>query len=123
MYYQGFLFPNVATAFQAARSTDATVRRRISEVKEQDELRKIMAEIKNPADWPQRRVKVMEQLNRDKFKRNRDLGLKLFATQSRQLVNGYEQGGDAEAFWGMVTRKNELQGLNTLGNILTTIRQ
>lgn len=82
-----------------------------------------MAEIKNPVDWPQRRVKVMEQLNRDKFKRNRDLGLKLFATQTRQLVNGYEIGGDAEAFWGMVTRKNELQGLNTLGIILTTIRQ
>ena len=42
VYYQGFLFPSVATAFQAARSTDATLRRRISEVKEQDELRKIM---------------------------------------------------------------------------------
>jgi hypothetical protein len=37
----------------------------------------------------------MEQLNRDKFKRNKDLGLKLFATQSRQLVNGYAKGGDA----------------------------
>jgi predicted NAD-dependent protein-ADP-ribosyltransferase YbiA (DUF1768 family) len=105
VYYQGFLFPSVATAFQAARSTDAALRRRISEVKEQDELRKIMAEIKNPADWPHRRVGVMEQLNRDKFKRNRDLGLKLFATQTRQLVNGYAQGGDAEAFWGAVDRK------------------
>ena len=65
----------------------------------------------------------MEQLNRDKFKRNRDLGLKLFATQSRQLVNGYAQGGDAENFWGVVDRKGLLQGLNTLGKILTNIRQ
>jgi predicted NAD-dependent protein-ADP-ribosyltransferase YbiA (DUF1768 family) len=83
----------------------------------------MIAEIKNPADWPQRRVLVMEQLNRDKFKRNRDLGLKLFATQNRQLVNGYPQGGDAEAFWGAVDRKGQLQGLNTLGKIITTIRQ
>jgi predicted NAD-dependent protein-ADP-ribosyltransferase YbiA (DUF1768 family) len=30
VYYQGFLFPNVATAFQAARSNDAALRRRIS---------------------------------------------------------------------------------------------
>jgi predicted NAD-dependent protein-ADP-ribosyltransferase YbiA (DUF1768 family) len=54
-----------------------------------------MTEIKNPSDWPQRRVRVMEQLNRDKFKRNRELGLKLFATQTRQLLNCYAQGGDA----------------------------
>lgn len=65
----------------------------------------------------------MEQLNRDKFKRNRDLGLKLFATQSRTLVNGYPHGGEAEAFWGAVNKKGQLQGLNTLGVILTTIRQ
>jgi hypothetical protein len=31
----------------------------------------------------------MALLNRDKFKRNKDIGLKLFATQSRHLINGY----------------------------------
>jgi hypothetical protein len=48
----------------------------------------------------------MLRLNRDKFKRNKDLGLKLFATQSRALVNCYAKGGDAEAFWGMIPQKN-----------------
>jgi predicted NAD-dependent protein-ADP-ribosyltransferase YbiA (DUF1768 family) len=85
-------------------------------------LKKITAEIKNTNDWPQRRIKVMEQLNRDKFKRNKDLGLKLFATQNRRLVNGYPRGGDAETFWGAIEIKGLYQGLNTLGQILTTVR-
>jgi predicted NAD-dependent protein-ADP-ribosyltransferase YbiA (DUF1768 family) len=85
-------------------------------------LKKIVSEIKNTGDWPQRRIKVMEQLNRDKFKRNKDLGLKLFATQSRRLVNGYPKGGDAETFWGAIHSNNQFQGLNTLGQILTTVR-
>lgn len=61
----------------------------------------------------------MLDLNRDKFKRNKDLGLKLFATQSRLLANCYPKGGDAELFWGMVMQKNgKYDGLNSLGKIL-----
>lgn len=81
-------------------------------------------QIKNTPDWNERRLKVMLQLNRDKFKRNKELGLKLFATQSRSLVNCYAKGGDAEAFWGMVLQRNgEFDGLNTLGKILTEVRE
>jgi hypothetical protein len=47
----------------------------------------------------------MEQLNRDKFKRNKDLSLKMFATQKRKLINGYDVGGEAEAFWGVIEVK------------------
>jgi len=64
----------------------------------------------------------MTILNRDKFKRNKELGLKLFATQSRQLINGYEKGGDAEMFWGAIERYGQFQGLNTLGKILNNLR-
>lgn len=66
----------------------------------------------------------MMDLNRDKFKRNKDLGLKLFATQSRLLVNCYSKGGDAELFWGMIQQNNgTYDGLNTLGKILEDVRQ
>jgi predicted NAD-dependent protein-ADP-ribosyltransferase YbiA (DUF1768 family) len=51
------------------------------------------------------------------------LGLKLFATQTRLLCNGYTKGGDAEAFWGVIDRNGKLEGLNSLGKILTTIRE
>ena len=44
----------------------------------------------------------MLKLNRDKFKRNKELALKLLATQSRELVNGYGGGTEAHKFWGMV---------------------
>lgn len=35
VYYQGFIFPSVSTAFQAARTGDSSLRRKISEVKDQ----------------------------------------------------------------------------------------
>ena len=31
VYFEGFLFPNVATAFQAARTTDMALRRQIAD--------------------------------------------------------------------------------------------
>jgi predicted NAD-dependent protein-ADP-ribosyltransferase YbiA (DUF1768 family) len=65
------------------------LRRRISEVQDTEEMKKIITEIQAAPDWANRRLNVMTLLNRDKFKRNKDLGLKLFATQSRQLINGY----------------------------------
>ena len=43
----------------------------------------MIRDIKSTPDWNERRIQVMLRLNRDKFKRNKDLGLKLFATQDR----------------------------------------
>lgn len=65
----------------------------------------------------------MLRINRDKFKRNKELGLKLLATQSRQLINGYGGGGQAQAFWGMLQLNSTFQGLNTLGKVLMQIRE
>ena len=70
-------------AFQAARTNDMHIRRKISEAKDQAQFRSIIAAIKNADDWNEKRLNVMIKLNRDKFKRNKELGLKLFATQSR----------------------------------------
>ena len=64
----------------------------------------------------------MLTLNRDKFKRNKELALKLLATQSRELINGYGAGGQAQKFWGMVETNGTFQGLNTLGKILNELR-
>jgi predicted NAD-dependent protein-ADP-ribosyltransferase YbiA (DUF1768 family) len=117
------MFPSVATAFQAARTNDVSIRRKISEIKEQEQLKQIVTQIQSAADWSERRLSVMITLNRDKFKRNKELGLKLFATQSRMLINGYSKGGDAEKFWGIIDKNGTYDGLNTLGIILTTLRE
>lgn len=123
VYYEGFMYPSVAMAFQAARTNDVALRRRISEVKEQAEFKKIIVQIQNAPNWHENRLNVMMKLNRDKFKRNKDLGLKFLATQARQLINCYEKGGDAEAFWGMILNNGKYDGLNTLGKIVTQIRE
>ena len=65
----------------------------------------------------------MTLLNRDKFKRNKELGLKLIATQGRHIINGVERGGEAEHFWGMVQRNGHFEGQNSLGKILMSLRE
>ena len=39
IYYDGFLFPSLSMAFQAARTNDINLRRKISEVKDHAEFK------------------------------------------------------------------------------------
>jgi predicted NAD-dependent protein-ADP-ribosyltransferase YbiA (DUF1768 family) len=117
------MYPSLTAAFQAARTPDVHLRRKISEATDQAIFRELILSIKSAPEWHEQRLEVMLRLNRDKFKRNKDLGLKLIATQSRDLVNCYAKGGDAEAFWGMLFRNGQYTGLNTLGKILATVRE
>ena len=75
--------------------------------------------ITNPPDWSNKKYKVMEKLTRDKFKRTKQLGSKLGATNPRNLVNTYKAGGENQMYWGVVDGK----GNNALGRILVSIRE
>lgn len=61
----------------------------------------------------------METLLRDKFRRHRDLRVKLGNTGRRELVNSYNDATVSNLFWGVANK----QGQNQLGIILSTIRQ
>jgi predicted NAD-dependent protein-ADP-ribosyltransferase YbiA (DUF1768 family) len=116
--FDGVLYPSASIAYQAARTDNLGVRQALSEVTTYEKFKEIALSIPNPVDWTFRKYKVMERLLRDKFKRNKELGGKLAATQPRGLINSYKQGGENEQYWGVVDGK----GSNSLGKILISIR-
>lgn len=75
-------------------------------------------QLDDPDDWTQRRLIVMEQLLRDKFRRYRDFRERLTATGTRELCNSYEENTVSNMFWGVVKGK----GQNRIGRLLEQIR-
>lgn len=49
--------------------------------------------IKNPSDWSERKEKVMENLVRDKFKRNKEILEKLMGTKDKKIINNMKNSG------------------------------
>lgn len=118
VYYEGILYPSVTHAYHAARSSDETTRRAILNAETFQILGGIAIRIIDSSDWQERKLKVMEQLVRDKFRRSKELQEKLKSTDLRDLIMTYEEDNSKNTFWGMVKGK----GQNQLGRILMKIR-
>ena len=69
------------------------------------------------------KLRVMETIMRDKFRRSRDLRDRLAATQNRELVNVGERKDEESLFWGVVGTGGRGQGQNQLGKVLEKVRQ
>jgi predicted NAD-dependent protein-ADP-ribosyltransferase YbiA (DUF1768 family) len=119
VYFEGKMYPNVYNAFQAARTTGEYFRTQFQKSLTITERFELSKQIRDPVNWESRRLIVMETLLRDKFRRHRDLRVKLANTGRRELVNSYNDVTVSNLFWGMVKK----QGQNQLGIILSTIRQ
>eukprot|EP00828_Plagiopyla_frontata_P008309 TRINITY_DN14137_c0_g1_i7.p2 TRINITY_DN14137_c0_g1~~TRINITY_DN14137_c0_g1_i7.p2 ORF type:complete len:570 (+),score=85.50 TRINITY_DN14137_c0_g1_i7:393-2102(+) len=78
----------------------------------------IATKIQDPPDWQQNRVKAMETLIRDKFRRHRELKEKLIQTGTRELVNTFADLTTSNIFWGVVDGK----GQNQVGRIIEQVR-
>jgi hypothetical protein len=55
--------------------------KQISEINYPEELWQIVCDIEDPPNWIKERLRIMELLLRDKFRRNKDLREKLKATE------------------------------------------
>ncbi len=118
VYYDGLVYPSVSYAYQAARSTEQYIREKIVRADTLGEMYEIASKVDDPEDWGKLRIKVMEMLIRDKFRRNPDLREKLKATENRRLINSYGDATTSNLFWGMVDN----EGQNQIGRILENIR-
>ena len=118
VYYDGILYPSVTHAYHAARTCDEVTRRAILNAETFQILGNIAIRIEDPSGWQERKVKVMEQLLRDKFRRSKELQDKLRMTENRELVMTYQEEKKNNLYWGVVKGK----GQNQLGRILMKIR-
>eukprot|EP00347_Sterkiella_histriomuscorum_P005853 403355024 len=119
VYFEGEMYSTAAHAYNAAKIPDKQLRRRIQKAPTLQEMYNVARTIVEPEGWSNKKLKIMEKIQRDKFRRSRDLRERLAATQNREIINHLTDKNDENLFWGMVNK----QGQNNLGKILERVRQ
>jgi len=115
VYYKGYMYPTVSHAYNAARAPNEKMRNIIQKSPTLSSMYEFARNFEDPKDWAFKRIRVMETLIRDKFRRKRDLREKLASTANRELVHVTSD----DTFWGTVNGK----GQNQLGRILEQVRK
>ena len=127
--FDGELYNSVAHAFEAAKSSDETERRRIRKAPTYKDMLQFAKLVKEPSNWNVLKLQVMERLLRDKFRRDSELRERLVQTGTRQLINllpsdiRYGGGNNGNAhnerlFWGVIDGESAGSGQNNLGKLL-----
>lgn len=112
--FEGLYYANSEAAFQAAKALDVGTRKFFVNMPPnlaKSEGRRLVLR----KDWEQVKDKVMEDIVRDKFTRNKVLGRQLIATGDTELIEG---NWWRDTYWGVCDGK----GLNKLGKILMKVR-
>jgi len=112
--YNGMVFSNNETAFQAQKTFDKDVQRRFMYLPA-DEAKKLGRKLDLRNDWEQVKDKIMEDIVRAKFN---DSYMKQFllSTGNEELIEGNWWN---DTYWGVCNGK----GQNKLGKILMKIRE
>lgn len=115
--WEGIEYPTVEHAYQASKTHDQTLRRRISEKKYPGAAKAMGGALPIRPDWDRVRIPIMRQLLSLKFDPERHPGLckMLVGTGTRELIHGNYWG---DTFWGVCLEK----GQNQLGLLLMEIR-
>lgn len=111
--YEGLQFPNVETAYQAAKTPDINRRLAISDMTPGNA--KKAGKHLTPPDWRDRSLGVMKELLLLKFA-DPCLRRQLLATGDAQLIEGNRW---FDFFWGVCNGK----GANHLGRLLMEVRK
>jgi ribA/ribD-fused uncharacterized protein len=118
----GMEFPTVEHAYQAAKTLEPQERERIWGASTPDLARKIGRKLDQRPDWPEEKVKIMQDLVWQKFDTHPDLAKLLLATGDSELV---EENTWHDNFWGDCRCSNcaAVPGQNWLGRILMEVRE
>jgi N-glycosidase YbiA len=117
--YEGITYPTAEHAYQASKSLDPEQRKKIAALKTPAEAKHAGEALKARDDWPDVKLKAMEDVVRYKFTHHDDLRAKLLATGDADLEEGNTWN---DRIWG-ISPPNSGQGENHLGKILMKIRR
>jgi len=119
--YEGMKYSTVEHAYQAAKTKDQTIRKRIQEAVTPAGAKSIGRTIKARGDWYEINLIILESLIRQKFINYPTLGRKLLDTGDAEIIEGNTWN---DQFFGMTRNKTgQWVGENHLGKILMKIRQ
>lgn len=114
--YDGWNYPTVEHAYQAAKTLDKRRRNIIQQMKFPGQAKRAGGKLELRSDWDYVKVQIMESLLRHKFIGYHDLSLWLYQTGDKYLEETNTWG---DTFWGVCNGK----GQNVLGNLLMKIRK
>jgi ribA/ribD-fused uncharacterized protein len=115
--YEGLLYPTSEHAYQAAKSTDLKIRKKVRDLPSPSEAKRYgrnKTKVPLRAGWDKMKLDVMREVLRSKF-RDPHMRKALLATVDRELIEGNDWG---DKYWGKVGRT----GANWLGRILMEVR-
>lgn len=115
--FEGVMYPTVEHAFQAAKTTDQTLRSEFLACATPGAAKRKGRKITLRPDWERIKNTVMLTLVRDKFASHPDLKQKLLDTGHAELVEGTRWH---DTYWGIDLET--MQGQNHLGRILMQVR-
>lgn len=109
------IYKSAEHAFQAAKTTDRKMRKKIAQACTPGEAKKLGRQVRLRKDWENRKVEIMYRILQAKFSQHKDLQERLLNTGNRKLIEG-NTWGDQE--WGVCKGK----GKNLLGKLLMKVR-
>ena len=113
--FEGQVYPSVEHAFQAAKTLDPVKREEIRRAESPGEAKRLGRNLDLRPDWSERRVEIMQELVRSKF-REELLRSQLVGTGQEEIV---EVSAWGDRFWGV----HDGMGENRLGKILMEVRE
>jgi len=113
--YEGIQYPSVEHAYQASKTLDINIRKKIAGLKSAGEAKRVGRRVKLRDDWERVKLSIMEDLVRIKFTTNNELKNKLISLKGYTLIEGNNWG---DTFWGVCNGT----GKNHLGRILMKVR-
>lgn len=119
MVWDGMIWESSEHAYQAAKTLDHELRRRISKMEKPGDVKRLGKTIRVRPDWADVKIATMEEIVRAKFHYNGDLAYKLVDTGDVTLEEGNKW---KDRFWGVYPPKSG-DGRNELGKILMKIRE
>lgn len=109
-------YPTTEHAYQAAKTLDASDRRKIRNAETPGEAKKLGRKLKVRPDWDKVKFDIMEDLVRQKFTKHDDLKRALLNTEDFYIE---ESNHWQDVYWGVCNGKGE----NHLGKIIMKIRE
>lgn len=113
--FEGMTFPSVEHAYVAAKTTSIKSREHIQAMRSPGKAKRYGRHLKLRPDWENIKVRVMEELLRDKFSED-PLRRRLLSTRGYRIEEGNWWN---DKFWGVC----DGEGQNMLGKLLMKIRE
>ena len=113
--YGGNQYKTTEHAYQAAKTLDKEERKLVQRCETPGQAKRMGQKVTKRDDWEEIKYSVMHDLVRQKFRKNKQLGLHLLTTDDRELIEGNTWN---DTYWGVCRGV----GQNNLGKILMDIR-